>query len=230
MRFYRPPKFLTWMSSSLIWRGSIEKKEIHLTFDDGPHPTVTPLVLDILDRHNAKAVFFCVGENIRKFPEVTKQILRSGHKIGNHTFNHLKGWNTSDDVYYQNIEVCDTEIEQILCEWNIENKKSNSAIPEMVSSNLFRPPYGRITPAQIKEVSQKFHPPKKIIMWDILTFDYDKYLDWKNALYYIIKKTRNGSIVLFHDSKKAEIQLFHMLETYIVSMKQKGYTFTNSID
>ena len=229
MRFYRPPKILSWMSSSLVWRGNIEQKEIHLTFDDGPHPSVTPRVLEILQRHQVKAVFFCVGENIRKYPEVAKMILYEGHKIGNHTFNHLKGWSTSDDLYFQNIDVCDEEIQQIIQEFNKEQRVLNPQSENIMPSSLFRPPYGRITPAQIRHLTSSYIPPKRIIMWDLLTFDYDRKLNWKNALYYIIKKSRNGSIVVFHDSKKAEMQLFHMLETYIVTMKQKGFSFTNSI-
>jgi peptidoglycan/xylan/chitin deacetylase (PgdA/CDA1 family) len=217
------------MITSLVWRGNLKQKNIFLTFDDGPHPAVTPRVLEILQRHQVKAVFFCVGENIRKYPEVAKMILHEGHIIGNHTFNHIKGWSTSDDLYYQNVVACDEEIKQTIEEFNKEQAILNPSPERVEPSALFRPPYGRITPAQIRQLTASCHPPKKIIMWDLLTFDYDRKLNWKNALYYIIKKTRNGSIVVFHDSKKAEMQLFHMLETYIVTMKQKGYSFTNSI-
>ncbi len=229
MRLYRPPGFLKWIGSSLTWRGNIEKKVLFLTFDDGPHPSITPLVLEILRRQDAKAIFFCVGENIRKYPEVAKMILYEGHQIANHTFNHIKGWSTSNDIYLQNIEVCDEEIKQIYQDFNRENTKLNSHFIPIEPNNLFRPPYGRITPLQIRHLTKKINPAKKIIMWDLLTFDYDKNLSWKSALYHIIKSSRNGSIVVFHDSKKAEKQLFHMLETYIVSMKQKGYSFSNSL-
>lgn len=176
--FEKPPEIFKKLYPSLMWDISVEEKEIFLTFDDGPHPLITPKVLDILDKHNAKAVFFCVGDNVRKYPGTYLQILERGHKTGIHTFNHLNGWKTKNKAYLQNIE--------------------KSA--KYINSDLFRPPYGRISPTQIKILKKKY----KIIMWSVLTRDYDSAISEQQCFEIAVNKTFSGSIVVFHDSEKAE--------------------------
>ncbi len=193
------PRLLRPLWGKVIWRKDPSKKVIYLTFDDGPVPEVTPLVLDLLDEHNIKATFFCVGENIQKHPETYAQVLNRGHKVGNHTFNHLKGFSVTDEEYYGNIDKA----------------------AELIDSKLFRPPYGRITRRQINELKSKY----KIIMWDVITHDYNKNLSPKTIMRTIKRYSRNGSLVVFHDSIKAKENALAVLPLAIEYWKSKGYTF-----
>ena len=197
--FEKPPGIFKKIYPSLTWDIGVEEKEIFLTFDDGPHPLITPKVLDILDKHNAKAVFFCVGDNVRKYPETYSQILERGHKTGIHTYNHLNGWKTDNKSYLQNIE--------------------KSA--KYINSNLFRPPYGRISPSQIKILKKKY----KIIMWSILTRDYDSAVSKQQCFEITINKTSPGSIVVFHDSEKAEKNMIYALPLFLDHFISRGYKF-----
>lgn len=183
----------------LTWRRNSSSKVIYLTFDDGPVPEVTPLVLDLLDKFNLKATFFCVGENVQKYPELYKEVLRRGHKTGNHTFNHLKGFNVSTDEYVANVE-----------------KAS-----EYIESNLFRPPYGRIKRKQRKNLQSQY----EIIMWDLITYDYNQKLEKEIIFNRVKRQSRNGSIVVFHDSIKAKNNMLSVLPLAIEFWNSKGYTF-----
>jgi peptidoglycan/xylan/chitin deacetylase (PgdA/CDA1 family) len=183
----------------LTWRRDTSSKVIYLTFDDGPVPEVTPLVLDLLDKFNLKATFFCVGDNVQKYPELYKEILRRGHKTGNHTFNHLKGFNVSTDEYVANVE-----------------KAS-----EYIDSDLFRPPYGRIKRKQRKILELEY----EIIMWDLLTFDYNHKLEKETIFKRVKRQSRNGSIVVFHDSIKAKNNMLSVLPLAIEFWNSHGYTF-----
>lgn len=203
---YRAPFFLPWLYPNLIWKIPTTKKEIYLTFDDGPVPGPTDFVLDILAKHSIKATFFCIGDNVRKNPDVFKRILDQGHAIGNHTFNHLKGWNTPLEKYVENVDQCDAQF-----------RASNF---EPRSSNLFRPPYGRITRSQIKVLSDR-----KIVMWDVLTNDYERSKSPEAVLKNSIRVTRPGSIVVFHDSLKAERNMAYTLPRYIDHFINQGYSF-----
>lgn len=153
------------------------EKIIYLTFDDGPHPVATPFVLDTLKKYNAKATFFCIGKNVAQHPDIYKRILLEGHTTGNHTHNHLNGSKNSNEEYIANIK---------------EAKK-------YIDSNLFRPPYGRITGFQVKLLNRAFN----IIMWDVLSADFDIHLSPEKCSRNVIKSAREGSIVVFHDSEKA---------------------------
>jgi peptidoglycan/xylan/chitin deacetylase (PgdA/CDA1 family) len=192
------PSWLKKLLPSLTWEGQGEDNTVYLTFDDGPHPEITPWVIDQLKQYNMKATFFCVGDNARKFPETIDQIKQGGHQLGNHTMHHIKGWNTSTEDYIKDIEACQ----------------------QYVPSDLFRPPYGRISREQIKQLKQKF----RIIMWTILSCDFDKKLNQEKALRGLINKTRKGSIIVFHDSVKAENNLRFLLPNYLQFLNQKGYT------
>jgi peptidoglycan-N-acetylglucosamine deacetylase len=204
---YRTPFFLPWFYPQLVWRIPTEEKVIYLTFDDGPVPGPTEYVLDTLHQFNVKATFFCIGDNVRKHPEVFKRILREGHRVANHTFNHLKGWSTELNTYVQNVERCEAELDGHRLHSNDRDK-------------LFRPPYGRISQSQVKKLSNY-----RIIMWDVLTHDYNKKISPQQCLTQSIKATRPGSIVVFHDSIKAERNMSFVLPQYINHFLDKGFTF-----
>lgn len=202
---HRTPFFLPLLYPGLLWRMPSNKKEIYLTFDDGPVPGPTEFVLDELKKHNLNATFFCIGDNIHKHPDLFKRILNEGHAVANHTFNHLKGWQTSISDYLDNIKKCDEVM---------------TALSSLPAATYFRPPYGRIKRAQIKELVNK-----KIVMWDVLTRDYDATLSSESCLKHSLQATRNGSIVVFHDSLKAEKNLREVLPKYIEACLAQGYTF-----
>ena len=208
MKFFKTPRVIKLAYPGAVWDLHQSNKNLYLTFDDGPQPELTEYILSILDRYNAKATFFCVGDNIRKFPGLVKKIIEHGHLIGNHTFNHLDGWKSSTVDYSQNIELFEEEYEGL---FNCR-----------LQPQLFRPPYGKITRKQMKAVHKKGY---KIIMWDILTYDFDIKLDKTRALNQIIKRTRNGSIILFHDNIKATKNLQYLLPNYLDYFAAKEYRF-----
>ena len=175
-----------------MWDISTEKKELFLTFDDGPIPEVTPWVLETLKKYKAKATFFCIGDNIRKHPDIFKRIIKEGHAVGNHTFKHLNGWKTSAPTYLEDIKRCQ------------EVMVSNSG-----SSTLFRPPYGKCTSAQAKAI---FGQNQQIIMWSIISKDYKAGLSKEQCFHRIKSQAQPGSIIVFHDSLKAETNMKYALE------------------
>lgn len=193
------PSIFPLIAPNLTWKVKTNDKVLYITFDDGPHPTITPLVLNILDEYNAKATFFCVGENVTKYPDIFNQIINKGHAVGNHTYNHVKGWQTSDAAYLENI------------------KKAAEVIP----SNLFRPPYGRIKPSQIKLLKDHY----RIIMWSILTRDYDKRLNPHNTIKQLNKLIKSGDVIVYHDSEKAQQNMLIMLKGVLQNFHQLQYTF-----
>lgn len=180
------------------WNVPTEKNEIFLTFDDGPVPEVTPYVLDLLDQYQWKATFFCVGENVAKHPEIFHEILKRGHKVGNHTFHHLNGLKHSCRDYLENVRMAS----------------------ELIPGNLFRPPYGKITPAQLKELKKEFN----IVMWDLLTHDYSEKMTPERIFQLIQRELRKGSIVVFHDSVKAKDRVLKVLPAALEFWNSKGYT------
>ena len=193
------PSIFPLIAPNVTWKVNTNDKVLYLTFDDGPHPIITPLVLNILDEYNAKATFFCVGENVTKYPDIFNQIINKGHAVGNHTYNHVKGWQTSDAAYLENI------------------KKAAEVIP----SNLFRPPYGRIKPSQIKLLKDHY----RIIMWSILTRDYDKRLNPHNTIKQLNKLIKSGDVIVYHDSEKAQQNMLIMLKGVLQNFHQLQYTF-----
>lgn len=198
------------MFPNYVWDISTTEKVIYLTFDDGPTPEITNWTLDILKQYNAKATFFCIGNNIEKYPDIFQDILNEEHVIGNHTQNHIKGWKTKAKDYLKNIVVAEEVIKS-----QIVNHKS-------LIVNLFRPPYGQITPKQGKKLIELGY---KIIMWDVLSFDWDKSVDKKKCLSNVIKKTANGSIIVFHDSIKASKNMQYALPLALEYFSKKGYAF-----
>lgn len=199
MHFVRPIFILNYIYPKAIWRKEKEKNNIYLTFDDGPIPEITPWILDCLKEYQVKATFFCVGENIKKHPEIFDRILAEGHAVGNHTYNHLRGWDSEDQIYFQNIEKCE----------------------KLTNSRLFRPPYGRAKKSQMKVLAQDY----KIIMWDVLTGDYDPKISPEQCYKNCINYTRNGSIIVFHDNIKAINNVKYALPKSIEQLLRKGYRF-----
>ena len=203
-----------------IWRIPTKKKEIFLTFDDGPIPEITEFVLEELNKYQAKATFFCIGGNIEKYPNVFQQVVNQHHTVGNHTFNHLKGWDTEDDIYTENFKKCENIIVEggakfDVIDANNENQESN------INPRLFRPPFGRIKKSQAKEIL-KSH---EIIMWDVLTGDYDQSLSKERILSKTLKHTEQGSIVLFHDSIKASKNMMYALPRVLDHFSEQGFSF-----
>lgn len=184
---------------SLIWDINTNEKVIYLTFDDGPHPEITPQVLEILDKFNALATFFCVGENVSKYPDTFSLILSKGNRVGNHSYNHISGWKTSNKDYFESIKKADN----------------------FIKSDLFRPPYGRITPSQIKVLKRKY----SIIMWSVLTYDFNSNISKEQCLKNSIVNTKAGSIVVFHDSIKSEDNLLYALPLFLKHFSGEGFNF-----
>lgn len=193
------PALFPLITPSLTWKVDTTDKVLYLTFDDGPHPTITQQVLALLAQYNAKATFFCVGDNVAKYPETFNQVIKQGHAVGNHTYNHLKGWSTSVDDYLANTQ------------------KAQAVIP----SKLFRPPYGRITRAQMQALKSNY----QIVMWSILTRDYEKRIDVAKTAERLCKLITAGDIIVFHDSEKAARQMFPMLERVLQHFSNQGYQF-----
>ena len=199
------PKIIKKIFYNQVWDIPNAEKKIYLTFDDGPSPQITEWVLNLLEKENIKATFFCIGNNIKEHPEIFKMIITSGHSVGNHTFNHLKGWKTSEEEYIKNVDLCKMEMDNSLTE----------------NSILFRPPYGKIRPSQSKTLRKKGY---KIIMWDVLSKDYDSNTSPEECLKHL-KKTKTGSIIVFHDSLKAWKNLEYTLPKAIAFLKSEGFLF-----
>jgi peptidoglycan/xylan/chitin deacetylase (PgdA/CDA1 family) len=200
MYLVKTPRLLKKLYPELVWDVNPDDRSIYLTFDDGPIPVVTPFVLNILKQYNAKATFFCIGDNVNKHPDIFEQVKADGHDIGNHTYNHLKGWKTNDQTYLDNFLLAD----------------------KLINTTLFRPPYGRIKRSQIKLLKDA-RPGLQIVMWDVLSADYDISLKPEKCLKNVLKHTTNGSIVLFHDSLKAFDRLEYTLPKAMEIWSKEGY-------
>ena len=195
----KTPRIVKWPFPELIWKIDTSEKSLYLTFDDGPIPGVTDIVLDMLKEYNAKAVFFVVGENAKKHPLLIERIIQEGHTIGNHTFNHLNGWKTNDEEYLVNVEKCQS----------------------LVSSSWFRPPYGKIRKSQIKKLKDQY----KIAMWDVLSGDFDESINGETCAQNVVQNVRSGSIIVFHDSIKAWPRLKRALPECLKQLTEQGYSF-----
>ena len=203
MHFYKTPQFIQYLMPGLVWKESTTNKEVFLTFDDGPVRGVTDWVLDTLNEFGAKATFFVVGENVQNNLELFKRVILEGHSIGNHTFNHQKAWVSPRNDFLKNIKDCE----------GILHGLSNEP--------LFRPPHGQLTYNLIRTLKKEYN----IIMWDVLTGDYDSGINWEESLNKSFKHTSSGSIVVFHDSLKAEKKLKWVLPRYLELLEDQGYSF-----
>lgn len=195
----QPPKLVRWMYPQAIWRMNPKEKAVYLTFDDGPIPQMTPWVLDVLDKYNIKATFFLVGDNVRKHPKEFEMLKARGHRLGNHTFNHIRGFEWLTKNYLANTE------------------KAN----ELIQTDLFRPPHGHMRWLQYELLRRKY----KIILWDLVTRDYSKHLNGEQVFEKVKKYVRNGSIITFHDSIKSEKNTKYALPRSIEWLLEQGYEF-----
>lgn len=193
----KTPAALKALYKSCIWNFSPARQCVYLTFDDGPHPQATPFVLEQLKKYDAKGTFFCIGKNVIEQPGIYQQILAEGHAVGNHTHNHLNGWKTSNKVYLENIQQA----------------------AGYIRSDLFRPPYGRVSPFQIKQLKDKY----RIIMWDILSADFDTALTGEQCVQNVVFSAQPGSIIVFHDSGKAWDRLSYALPRVLEHFRRKGW-------
>jgi peptidoglycan-N-acetylglucosamine deacetylase len=194
----RPPVLLRWLFPGTLWRIPTKDKRVFLTFDDGPIPEVTPLVIECLKQQGAVATFFCIGDNVRKHPEVFKMLRDSGMSVGNHSFSHLKAWSNSSEAFQNDIEKCS----------------------QMVESSLFRPPHGQLYPWYVAKLKKNF---RHIVMWDLLSLDYRKELTSDEIVNIVIKNVRPGSIIVFHDSLKAWPRLQSALPLVLLHLKKENY-------
>lgn len=195
----QPPQLIRRLYPRACWRMSTSEKAVYLTFDDGPIPEVTPWVLDVLDKYNIKATFFMVGDNVRKHTDEYKMVVERGHRIGNHTYNHLKGFEERTDRYVANIDKADC----------------------FLNTDLFRPPHGFMRISQYRELCERY----RIIMWDLVTRDYNSKLSGEQVLHKVKKYVRNGSIITFHDSLRSASNLRYALPRAIEWLLQEGYEF-----
>jgi peptidoglycan/xylan/chitin deacetylase (PgdA/CDA1 family) len=202
MKFYtiKTPSIVQRIFSQYTWRFSSVPKDIYLTFDDGPTPEVTEFVLDQLKKFNAKATFFCIGKNVKNHPEIYQSILTKGHSVGNHTFNHVNGFFTKNQDYLNNVEKA----------------------AECIESNLFRPPYGKLTSSQGKGLQKKGY---KIVMWGVLSADFDTKITPEKCLENVVKNASNGSIVVMHDSIKAKEKIYYSLPKILAHFTERGFKF-----
>lgn len=202
--FVKTPWWLKMVFPRRIWNMDTRQKSIYLSFDDGPHPVATPFVLDELKKYHAKATFFCIGKNVAAHPEIYNRILEEGHTTGNHTHHHLNGLETKDEIYLGDI----------------------TEASHYIRSYLFRPPYGRMKASQVKGLSRAMNDPSaKIVMWDVLSGDFDESVSPEKCLDHVTRHSRPGSIVLFHDSEKAFPRVRHALPASLEFFTKKGYDF-----
>lgn len=198
--------FIKKIFSNYFWDIPNCENKVYLTFDDGPTPEITEWTLDELKKNDAKATFFCIGNNIEKHPKIFEKIIADGHSIGNHTFTHLNGWKTSTNNYVENTKKCSSTITNIAS--------------STINQQLFRPPYGKIRPSQSKILRKLGH---KIIMWDVISYDFDLKTTPEKCLDHVLKNITPGSIIVFHDSMKAEKNLKYVLPKTLEFLKEKGF-------
>ena len=202
--FIKTPRWVKRLFPAYVWHLPAPNKEVYLTFDDGPHPQVTPIILDLLQQYGAKATFFCVGSNVVLYPQVYERILQEGHAVGNHTHTHVNGWKTGTNAYLQDVVQAAVHIDTI----------------------LFRPPYGRIKKTQaqkIKTALGKAHAA--IVMWDVLSADFDPRLQPEKCLQNVLTHTVPGSVIVFHDSEKAKKNVLFALPQVLERLKMEEYIF-----
>ena len=185
--------------ADMLWSVDTEKKQLFLTFDDGPTQVITEWVLKILADFNAKATFFCLGKNVELYPEIYQQIISEGHGVGNHTYDHPNGWQTEDSAYFKNVKKC----------------------TELIDSKLFRPPYGKISRSQNKVLKENY----TVVMWDVLSGDFDLSITPEKCLDNVVSNAAKGSIIVMHDSLKAEKNLRHVLPKMLTHFIKKEYSF-----
>lgn len=213
----KTPLVVKKMFPNYVWDMATNEQIIYLTFDDGPTPEITEWTLKTLKQYHAKATFFCIGNNIEKHPDIVQQVLNDGHSIGNHTHNHIKGWKASTEDYVDNV----LKAEQVISsEFKVQSSEINNQKSSI--SNLFRPPYGQLKNKQGKALRKLGY---KIIMWDVIAFDWEAEISSEKCLNNVLTKTENGSIVVFHDSVKASKHMQYALPKVLAHFSEKGFVF-----
>ncbi len=197
--FVKTPAIVSQLIKKVLWKMPAPEKKLFLSFDDGPIPGNTLWILNTLAKYNAKATFFCVGHNVKKYPELYQKLGESGHTVGNHTFNHLNAWKTNNQDYLQNIDFAS----------------------ELINSNLFRPPYGKMNVSLYKEISKQY----QIVMWDVLSRDFDAGISSEKCYNNVINHAKNGSIIVFHDNYKASTHMQYTLPKILDYFSKQGYSF-----
>ena len=211
--FVKTPRFLQKIFTSLRWKNKTREKKIWLTFDDGPEEEVTEFILLTLKKLEIRATFFLTGEKIKKHPELTKQIIEAGHIVGNHSFSHLDGFKTKKEKYIYDIELCQKLINEKLVELGVSKKL-----------RIFRPPYGRILPKQIKLLNEKY----QLIMWDVFSWDFKKNVTKEKLHKNVVENVELGSIIVFHNNQKSYKNLLISLESILAKLKSQGYSFSTT--
>ncbi len=202
--FIHPPSWVRLLYPRRLWRVETHEKILYLTFDDGPHPRITPFVLDLLNEYHAKASFFCIGQRVEQYPLIYERIVKEGHRVGNHTYTHVNGWKTPDDHY--------------------ENDIRQASL--LIDSNLFRPPYGRLRFSQAGRVPKAMQRRDAlIVMWDLLSGDFDTSLTGQDCLELCKNNWRPGSVIVLHDSEKAWDRLQVLLPDLLAQASREGYSF-----
>jgi peptidoglycan/xylan/chitin deacetylase (PgdA/CDA1 family) len=200
VQLVKTPSLLKFLFPKIRWSYPAVENCLYLTFDDGPHPEITDFVLDELKKYEAKATFFCIGRNVEKHPELYRRILEEGHRVGNHTFDHLNGYKTNNPDYFENIALCE----------------------QRVHSNLFRPPYGKLRYSQYLHLRKKY----QVVLWDVLTYDFDAGTGKEKCLANVLDHAGKGSVVLFHDSEKAKENLYFTLPKVLKHYSIQGMRFS----
>lgn len=222
--FTKTSPLLSAVYPDCLWRVNTKEKILYLSFDDGPIAEITPFVLDELKRWNAKATFFCIGKNIEASSEIFQRIINEGHSVGNHTYDHLNGWNYSDEEYFENIEKCEKIMSEVRSPKSEENTKDSLGLhltSDIRHPTLFRPPYGKLKPSQYTKLKSKY----KLVMWDVLSFDFDLKMEEEKIFQNVLKNAETGSIIVMHDSLKAKPKVEYALPKILEYFSEKGFEF-----
>ena len=203
----KTPGFVKTLFPNFVWNIDTPNKELYLTFDDGPTPEITDWVLSTLEQYDAKGTFFCIGNNIEKHPEIFQRVIDHGHSVGNHTYNHLKGWKHQTEDYINDV----LKTESLIKNYKLNNKQK-----------LFRPPYGKFKTKQSKKILELGY---KVIMWEVISYDWDKSLTEENCFRNVTSAAKNGSVIIFHDSVKASKNLKYALPKVLEYYSEKGFEF-----
>lgn len=198
--FYKSKRWMNLLYPSVLWKIKTKQKELFITFDDGPDPEITPWVMEVLNQYNAKGTFFCLGKNVEAHPEIYNDLIRLGHLTGNHTYSHENGWEVSNNEYYSSVKKC----------------------ANVFGSLFFRPPYGKIKSTQLQKLKKEY----TIVLWSVLSGDYDKSTSANYCLDFLLKHCKAGDIIVFHDSQKAKEKLKAILPHFLESMQARGFVFS----